>query len=88
MPGTGIPENVWVQLGIAAPFIALLIYLLRQANQERKDLTDKFVTAMTTTVTSNTHATTGLKEAINEWRAGNQDEHGRIVDALGRLERK
>lgn len=93
-------------LGVASPLVGLLIWMLRQATEERqrvaaeatverKDITNRFLTALETTVSSatraiqeNTAATKELSATIEANRKSSVDEHGRIVDAIGKLGRR
>lgn len=82
-------------LGIASPLVGLLIYLLRQATEERQNITDRFLSALESTVAGatkaiqdNTAATRELSVSIEANRKSNIDEHTRIVDAIGKLNRR
>ena len=82
-------------LGVAAPLVALLWLLLRQATEERRQITDRFLGALETTVSGatkatheNTAATHDLASAIEANRHTSADEHARIVDALGKMNRR
>lgn len=82
-------------LGVASPLVALLIYLLRQATEERREITNRFLGALETTVAGatkaiqeNTAATRELSVTIEANRKSSVDEHARIVDAIGKLGRR
>lgn len=82
-------------LGVASPLVGLLIYLLRQATEERQQITDRFLSALESTVAGaskaiqdNTSATKELSATIEANRKSNIDEHSRIVDAIGKLNRR
>ena len=82
-------------LGVASPLVGLLIYLLRQATEERREITNRFLGALETTVAGatratqeNTAATRELAAATEASRKASVDEHGRIVDAIGKLGRR
>lgn len=79
-------------LGVAAPLVGLLWLLLRQATEERRDITGRFLTALENTVAGatkatqdNTVATRELSSVIEANRQSSLDEHNRIVDAIGKL---
>jgi len=87
-----VPDNIWVQLGIATPFVALLWYLLKQATDERKEITVKFLAALTSTVEQSNDARIRsanelsiLTQTIHDHQENSADEHQRIVDAIGKL---
>jgi hypothetical protein len=61
---------------------AVLWYLLRQANQERKDLTEKFLETMKSTVTAATTAITSNTAALQEMRTTASAEHREMIDAV------
>lgn len=82
-------------LGVAAPLVVLLIYLLRQANEERQKITDRFLVALESTVAraieTQQQSTSALKDITNEVAADRRaqtDEHNRIVDAIGKIGRR
>ncbi|HET7713854.1 MAG TPA: hypothetical protein VFK94_06465 [Patescibacteria group bacterium] len=79
-------------LGVAAPLVALLWFLLKQATEERKEITDKFLTALQTTVRQSTESQTAtmtqitkLNSTVEEYRRISAEEHARIVDAIGKM---
>lgn len=82
-------------LGVASPLVGLLIYLLRQATEERREITNRFLGALETTVAGatratqeNTVATRELSATIEANRKSSVDEHSRIVDAIGKIGRR
>lgn len=76
------PDSIWATLGVAAPLVAILYYLLRQATEERKDTTKQFLSALTTTVAQSTEAMRQLQEASRAQAANVTAEHLRIIAAL------
>ena len=86
-------------LGIAAPLVIVLLYLLRllvdlltRATDERKTITTQFIDAMKTSATTSAiaqqQAAASLQELAATFRENasrSMDEHNRIVDALGKL---
>lgn len=82
-------------LGVAAPLVLMLLYLLKQSNEERQKLTDRFLAALETTVTraidtqnSATSAIKDMSNAVVNDRRSAQEEHNRIVDAIGKIGRR
>lgn len=73
-------------LGIASPLVGLLIYLLRQATEERREITDRFLVALETTVAGSSKAMQENTAATRELSVTLRDEHARIVDAIGKLD--
>lgn len=87
-------------LGIAAPLVVVLVYLLRmvvdlltKATEERKAVTAQFVDAMKTTATTSAlaqqQAASSLQDlaaAMRESSSRSEDAHNRIVDAIGKLD--
>ena len=94
-----MPETIWVQLGLAAPLVGILMYLLKQSTDERKVLMTQFLAALTTTVEQSNEqrlrASTELaqltetlrddKKRSSEEHARAGEEHVRIVEAIDRL---
>lgn len=91
--------------GIAAPLIAALIYLLwrsekreQLASEERREMTDKHMSALTSIVTDNRLANAGMTNAMErltavvteeittqrEARAHDREEHRSMLDAIGK----
>ncbi|MDO8562374.1 MAG: hypothetical protein Q7S25_00865 [Candidatus Limnocylindria bacterium] len=91
--------EVTKSLGIAAPLVVVLLYLLRlvvelltKATDERKTITAQFVDAMKTTATTSALAQQQAAASLQELAAAMRDgasrsleEHNRIVDAIGKL---
>lgn len=87
------------QLGVAAPLVLVLMYLLRfmaqllhQATEERKAITAQFVDAMKTTAATSALAQEKAAQSLQDLAASlreqgvrSTDEHNRIVDALGKF---
>ena len=66
-----MPDNtIWIQLGLAAPLVGILLYLLKQSTDERKEITTKFIDALKTVVTETNDVR--MKQAI---------EMGEMVEA-------
>lgn len=82
-------------LGVSGPLVGILIYLLKQATEERRAITKDFLATLTTTVSSNAQAQTRAAEslqdlagALRDTAKSSADEHNRIVDAIGKLGRR
>lgn len=88
------PDNtIWVQLGLAAPLVGILLFLLKQSTDERKDITSKFLVALQTTVNASNEArlrtadeVANLTSTLRDVQKHSTEEHNRIVDAIGKLE--
>jgi hypothetical protein len=87
----------WAELfktvGVAAPLVGLLIYLLRQATEERREITNRFLAALeniggnaTRAIHENSVEMRGLAVMIEANRKSSVDEHARIVDSIGKLD--
>lgn len=86
------------QLGLAAPLVVALIYLLRQSEQreqraatERKETGERYMTTLSTVISDNrlaiermTVAVVELTTTIREFSAQNRDEHRGMMDAIGK----
>lgn len=79
-------------LGVSGPLVAILLYLLRQMNEERKSVTTQFLDALRTTVEQSNEARvraanelSQLVTALRDHQERSGDEHNRIVDAIGKL---
>lgn len=68
-------DPIWLQLGIAAPLVVALLYLLKQNADERKEVTAKFLNALQTTVSES-----------NESRMRSAVELGQVVETLRSME--
>jgi hypothetical protein len=62
----------------------VLWYLLRQANEERKDLTTKFLGTMETTLTTAATAITANTAALQEMRTASSAEHRELCELVRR----
>ena len=85
--------NALLQLGINSPLLVILVYLLKQSNEERREITDKFLATLSDTVRTNADASAKLAASLSELNAAIRernhsatDEHRRIFDALARRE--
>ena len=79
-------------LGVSGPLVAILLYLLRQMNDERKAVTAQFLDALRTTVEQSNEARLRsatelgqLTVTLRDHQERSGDEHARIVDAIGKL---
>lgn len=88
MTGEQVFETIKL-LGVAAPLVSILVYLLKQSNEERREITDKFLSTLDSTVKTNAEASAKIAASLAELnqtlRDGNQaaqTEHGRIMDFL------
>lgn len=93
--------EVTKNLGVAAPLVIVLLYLLRflvelltKATNERQAVTTQFVDAMktiaTTSAVAQQQAAASLQElasAIRDGGSRSMEEHDRIVDAIGKIDR-
>ena len=95
-------EPQWVELlkplGIAAPLVLLLYWLLRENVNERKQITSQFLSSlqeMSKTASDGAVATAGaiqsMAATLNDTTERHSREHDRILSALietGRAERR
>ena len=91
--------DVMAQLGIAVPLVAILLYILRQTNEERQRITSDFLMTLRETVSSNTNAMAqisgqiasqtaaieGVNRSFRERATLTSKEHQEIVEALDRV---
>lgn len=82
----------WSQLGAIGFLVTLLVYLLKQSNEERRETNERYLTALTSTVSKNndtiTQVSASITELITAVHAQTQihtEEHKGIVDAIGKL---
>lgn len=82
----------WSQLGAIGFLVTLLVYLLKQSNEERRETNERYLTALTSTVTKNNETITQVSASITELMAAvhqqtqvHTEEHKSIVDAIGKL---
>lgn len=87
-------------LGVAAPLVIVLLYLLKVllqllngATEERKAITAQFVEAMKTTVATSALAQQQAATALQDLAASQReqanrttDEHNRLIDAIGKFQ--
>ena len=80
------------QLGIAGPFVAYLIWSQRATNEERRDITDKYLGTLTETIKTHAESTskltvalTELTSSIRDEAAQNSAEHTRMLEMMTRL---
>ena len=85
-------ETIWLQLGIAAPLVVILLYLLKQSTDERREITTKFLAALQTTVEQSneqrlraSNELAQLTDVIREDKKLSADEHARIVESIDKL---
>ena len=85
--------NDWLaQLGAIGFLIIFLAYQHKQASDERREMTNKYIEAMTTIVHRNADAmervATNLESLVNltkEHRESSLKEHLALTDAIGKL---
>lgn len=84
-----MPETAWAEvakyLGVAVPLVMILFYLLRQANEERRDMTDKFLAHVQETVKMISEVSTKTTGAITEMRQQSSQEHREMIQELRSL---
>lgn len=85
----------WVEtaktLGVAAPLVLILVWILDRTTRERERITSQFLTTLQTTITTNSTTQTQMVEAIKENTAAIKEssrsaseEHTRLIDAIGK----
>lgn len=85
----------WIEtaktLGVAAPLVLILVWILDRTTKERERITTQFLTTLQTTITTNTATQTQTVEAIKENTSALKefsnrasDEHNRLIDAIGK----
>ena len=91
-----MPDSVLMELiktlGVAAPVVGLLFYLLRQATAERQNITTEFLKTLRETVASSSSATTQLTSSVTELAALTRDrqtsatqEHSKMIEELRKI---
>ena len=70
------------RLGTAGILSAVLVIQLWQANKERRELNDRFLTALESTVATNAATMHELSAAIRESTASESQSHRHMEDAL------
>lgn len=85
-------SEFWASLGVAGPLVAILLYLLRQATDERRQITDAFLNALMSTVQVSNEARvrsaselSNLSQSIREQTSRASEEHSRVIDAIGKM---
>lgn len=85
-------QVVGALVSIAITFVGVLVWLIRRQAESIERLTDRFVTALETTVTKNTEAQlrvtnslAALETMVREDRAHSREEHRAMLDALGKV---
>ena len=85
--------NFATQLGVAGPLVVLLIWLLRQTNEERREITDKYLATLLDTVKTHAESSGRLTTALSELSAAEKaemhlhsEEHSRILQVLTKIE--
>ncbi len=84
MPDT-ITNQMILQLGLAAPLVIILVYLLWQSNQERRETTSKFLETLQRTIQTNAEAMIQHSNAVTEMRQHMSIEHRDMVTELRSL---
>lgn len=84
--------TAWSQLGAIGFLVSLLVYLLKQSNEERRETNERYLTALTSTVSKNNETITAVSASITELRGAiaeqtkiHTEEHKAIIDAIGKL---
>ncbi len=87
-------DTVWLQLGIAGPLVAILLYLLKTTTDERREANRQFIEALKGAVESNTKTMQGVTAALDdqvmlmrEARIANAAEHKEILEMVRLLKR-
>ena len=84
MPET-ITNQMILQLGLASPLVVILVYLLWQSNQERRETTSKFLETLQQTIKTNAEAMLQASSATTEMRQHMSIEHRDMVTELRSL---
>lgn len=95
MPSADI-IGLFQSLGIAAPLVALLWYLLQSTNGERREITDKFLTTLENSIVTNAQqymaqsnaliaAMDTLTRTTIEKQAREVEDHKIMVETLQKL---
>jgi hypothetical protein len=71
-----------LQLGLAAPLIMILVYLLWQSNQERRETTGKFLDTLQSTIKTNAEVTSQNTNAMLEMKNQASAEHREMIAEL------
>lgn len=84
--------EVFKTLGVALPLVAVLFYLLRQANEERQAITTNFLKTLSDTVAFNADgqarhiaAITELTATLKEGQLRTSQEHVSMIEAITKL---
>ncbi len=80
------------QLGIGAPLVALLIWLLRAADSERREITTKFLTTLESTIKTSAESSSklgsslaDLSKSVTERNMAATQEHQRMIDLMNNI---
>lgn len=78
------PTTEWAQfaqtLGVAAPLVAILLYLLRQSTEERQRITDRFLSSMDKRDAESIDARLRSAQALNELTGSIREHDRRCVE--------
>lgn len=84
-------EETAKTLGVAAPLVMILVWILDRTTRERERITSDFLETLRTTITGNSATQAQMVEAIKENTAAlkessarNTEEHARLIDAIGK----
>ena len=73
--------------GVAAPIVALLVYMVREATAERARITDRFLSSLEGVVRDSTDARLRSAQALNDLTGAirehdrrSSEEHARLMD--------
>ena len=80
-----ITNQMVLQLGLAAPLVIILVYLLWQSNQERRETTTKFLETLQQTIRTNAEAMMQHSNAVTELRHQASNEHRDMVTEMRSL---
>ena len=80
-----VTSQAMLQLGVSAPLVLILVYLLWQSNQERRETTTKFLEALQTTIKTNAESTAQHTSAMIEMKSQSSVEHREMITELRHL---
>lgn len=89
MPGWG---DLFAQLGVAVPLVAILLYLLKQTTDERRAITADFLQTLRETVAANAQGNERVASSLNELALADRErklaataEYERMIRELDRI---
>lgn len=84
--------EIFAQLGVAVPLVAILLYLLKQTTDERRAITSDFLQTLRETVAANAAGNERVAASLNELALADRErklaataEHERMIRELDRI---